>query len=504
MHKNNAYIISVDLGTSSVRACLVDQSLHILQHFSVHTVLSTDANGKAEQNPQEVLQAALTCINEIIRGSEDAGIQPQAVCFSNTTGSLVYLDEDFQPLGPVLTYADLRSASESRALIDAFGHAYFEVNATPMHASYWLPKLIWLKNQGLDLTQCQYFCTLKDLLLYQITGRFVTDYSNAAATGMYNAATGDWDERLVNIAGIRINQLPEIHPTYHILDADRTKGDILKNWPPNLKIVVGAIDGVLSSLGAGAFKPGQVTTMIGSSGACRIAASTPLTGSATRQTWSYPLDDQTWIRGGAMNSGGLVTEWLVKNFSESRNTNPEAYGELFHSAAQVAAGAEGLIFLPYLFGERAPIFDEHARGVFFGLHSSHQRSHMARAGLEGILMALYSIYNIIQPDNDAEIEIRASGGYLQSELMLQIQADIFGKPILIPANFEGSIIGAAALALKSLGNIDSYDAISEEIRIEKEIHPDHQNHRVYQHKFEHFKTLYQQLKPLFDEISGIG
>lgn len=504
MTNNNTYVVSVDLGTSSVRACLVDRSLRILKQISKPIALFTDADGKAEQDPNKILRAALECIRDIILWSETENVLPQAVCFSNTTGSLVCLDKHFHPLGMALTYADLRSAQESRDLIYKYRGEIFQNTATPMHASYWLPKFLWLKNQADKSENCHYFCTLKDLLVFTLTGKFVTDYSNAVATGMCDVTEGKWDRRLLKIAGIDIGQLPEIHPTFSIFEINHFRLTTTSQLPGDLKIVLGAIDGVLSSLGAGAFKPGQVTTMIGSSGACRIAANSPLTSLHTMQSWSYPLDDQIWIRGGAMNSGGLVTEWLVENFSANRNTSDASYEEMFSQAAQIKPGAGNLIFLPYLFGERAPIFDESARGVFFGLHNGHHRGHLARAGLEGILMALYSIYEIIHTGKNEPVEIRASGGYLRSELMVQIQADIFGEPINKLANYEGSSVGAAALALKALGVIGSFDEISEYIKIKEQFLPNQENTRFYRGQFSYFKDLYQQLIPLFNNISDIG
>lgn len=499
--KKNCNIISVDLGTGSVRACLVNQSLEILNKVVRPLSLITDPSGKAVQDTQKIIKTAYACIRETLKWGIRNDAAPYALCFSNASASLVCLDSDFKPSGPALTYADLRASKESQFLIKTYGNDTFRRTAAPVHASYWLPKFLWLTNSGYDLSQSSYFCTIKDLLVFQLTGQFVIDKSNAAATGMCNAITGDWDERLLAIAGIRADQLPKVHPTTAIFTPIHAEEALSINTPPNLKIVLGAMDGVLSSLGAGAFKPGQVTTMIGSSGACRVAADSPLIDQDKLKTWSYPLDDQIWIRGGAMNNGGLVTKWLVQNFSGSQKASDKSYHELFEAAEKIEPGANGLIFLPYLFGERAPIYDEDARGVYFGLRNSHHLGHFARAGLEGILMALYSIYETIHPDKEDAVEIRATGGYLRSELMLQIQADIFGSQIKIPQNLEGSIIGAAALALKACGAIETYDEIVKFITIERQIQPNMANAQKYQAVFRHFKVLYEHLQPVFQLIA---
>ena len=262
-------------------------------------------------------------------------------------------------------------------------------------------------------------------------------------------------------------------------------------------IVLGAMDGVLASLGAGAYQYDHVTTSLGSSGACRIAAQGPLIDQTDQRIWSYPLTQDLWIRGGATNNGGLVTQWLAENFSNRTGSGESAFQEILAAASQIRPGANGLLFLPYLFGERAPIYDERARGVFFGLHSGHFRGHFARAGLEGILYGLYSIYELLEASTKKVQEIRATGGYLQSKLMLQMQADIFGKTIIVPSEYEGSVIGAAALAQKALGQINSFQALDDVFKIKTSYTPDEFTHETYRENYSLFKKLYERLAPIF-------
>lgn len=499
MNKKRPCIIAVDLGTSSVRAALIDSHLSNLKQNSQPVSLNTDAGGKAEQDTNDILAAAATCIKEIANWSDRAGYPVEALSFSNASASLVCLDSDYSPIRPALTYADLRASQESDRLIETYGRDQFRNTAAPIHASYWLPKFHWLINNGILDSSSRFFCTIKDLFIYRLTGQFITDASNAAATGMCNAKTGNWDQHMLEIAGIRVEQLPQIRPTTAVLVHDNQISPLQDILPGNCKIVLGAMDGVLSSLGAGAFKPGQVTTTIGSSGACRIAAQSPILDRSAAKIWSYPLDENIWIRGGAMNNGGLVTHWLSENFSPPSDHEKDRFQSMFDLASEIEPGADGLLFLPYLFGERAPIYNEHARGVYFGLQSGHKRAHLARAGLEGILFAMFSIFELLQTGEYDNEEIRASGGYLRSDLMLQIQADIFGKPIKIPASHEGSLVGAALLAQKALGKIDSYDQKMPHLKISRQVDPNLSNTEKYQGIYPQFKDLYSQLKPLFKQ-----
>ena len=499
MERNIPFIIAVDLGTSSVRAALIDNRLKIHKQSGRPVSLDTDAEGKAEQDTNDLLSATAACIIEVANWADRTGYPVKAISFSNASASLVCLDREFQPLRPALTYADLRASQESDHLIKTYGRDQFRNTGAPIHASYWLPKFLWLKKIGFLNSNIRYFCTIKDLFIYQITGRFVTDSSNAAATGMCDAVTWNWDVNMLEIAGIRREQLPQIHPTTTVLTfspQNNPIGDVLQG---NCNVVLGAMDGVLSNLGAGAFKPGQVTTTIGSSGACRIAARSPLLDPSAEKIWSYPLEKNIWIRGGAMNNGGLVTQWLAENFSSPNGRKEDQFQSIFDLASEIEPGADGLIFLPYLFGERAPIYDEHARGVYFGLHSGHKRGHLLRAGIEGILFAMYSIFELLQTAEFNIESIRASGGYLRSDLMLQIQADIFGKPIKVPDSHEGSLIGAALLAQKALGIIGFYDQGTKYIKISRQIDPNLSTTKKYKGIYPHFMALYSHLKPLFSQ-----
>ena len=498
MEKRPVCVVSVDIGTSSVRACLFSIDLSNIHHRQLPILLETDVTGRAEQDFEKIHSAVCQCISDVIEWADANQYSTEAICFSNAVSSLVCLDSNFNPVRPVLTYADLRARDQAETLKKDFSIDVFRETACPVHASYWLPKFKWLKNEGFNYSKSNYFCTIKDLIVFKLTGQFITDFSNAVATGMCNTVSGEWDEQLLALAEISSNQLPRIMPTTAIILHEKNDSTDSLHIPDNMKIVLGATDGVLSSLGAGAYKPGQVTTMIGSSGACRIAAESPLIHQSNTVTWSYPLDENVWIRGGAMNSGGLVTQWLVENFFHGKpSSDEEAFEEMLNLASSINPCSDGLLFLPYIFGERAPIWDENARGVFFGIHGSHQLGNFARAAIEGILFALYSIYEIITSDYDGDITVRATGGYLRSELMVQIQTDIFNIPVGVPSNYEGSSIGAAILALKALRLINSYDEISEFIKVKKVYKPNEKRAQIYKEQFRKFKEIYRQLKPLY-------
>jgi len=227
-----------------------------------------------------------------------------------------------------------------------------------------------------------------------------------------------------------------------------------------------------------------------------VADSQPDVSDPHQRLWSYPLTEKIWVRGGAMTNGGLVTQWFTENFF---GKDTDAVACMLSEAEAVEPGAEGVIFLPYLYGERAPIYDEHARGVFFGLHGSHTRAHMARAALEGVFYALTTIYEVIRDSIDKVKEVRATGGYVRSPLSLQMQADIFNFPISIPVNYEGSSIGAAALAFLALGRYTDFSLVRDAIKIERVVEPICSNKQVYAAQLVRFKEIYTRISPLFKQ-----
>jgi len=488
--KSNAFLISIDLGTSSIRVALTNNELKVIFLKQFPVSLQMDGLGKAVQDADEIIKLALDGLSTVLKWADANQVKPIGICFSNASASLVGLDEDFQPLAPALTYLDLRSRAQAENLLALHGSDAFRFTGAPVHASYWLPKFQWLAATNPAVHKAAYFCTIKDLLVYRLTGQFMTDVANAGADGMCDVRTMDWDPKLLKLAGIERGQLPQVAPTTAILDLAPVVNIPELRKHSDLKIILGAMDGLLASLGAGAFLPGQVTTTIGSSGACRVAARMPLTEGDPLLIWSYPLDKDIWFSGGAMNNGGLVTKWLVENFSLSGIADERGYEAFFSEAASVNAGAEGLIFLPYLYGERAPIYTENARGVFFGLTAQHKRAHFSRAGLEGILFALYSIYTIVQPAGNSQ-PIQVTGGYLKSDLLLQIQADIFGVTIETRENLEGSVIGAAMVGMKALGVIRDYQDVTAMLPVDRVFLPDEQNHKTYQHHYKRFKKLHE-------------
>jgi gluconokinase len=417
------------------------------------------------------------------------------MCFGAAVSSVLLLDDRRSPLTPAAIWADTRASAQAGRLSDDPGPALTERTGCPIHATYLPAKLMWWRETNSEiLDRAERILSLKEYVIEQLCGANVVDHSTACASGLLNINSLTWDDMALAPAGIQAGRLSELVPTTHILslkpDAARKMG-----VRSDLPVVIGATDGALSNLGAGAVTPGQVVTMVGSSGAVRMTTDKPRVDPQGR-TWCYPLiAGNRWVSGGANNSGGLVLDWVANDLL-GLPANIKA-NELAKRAVQSPPGADGLVFLPTIMGERSPIWNESARGVLFGLSDQHGPEHVLRATLEGIVYSLHSVYRVLAAEGDSKArEIRATGGYANSLDWVEIQASVFGQTISIPAQTEGSSLGAAILGWVVLGRLHNIDEGERFVSIEAEVEPDEAHRETYDLALEIHEALYTRLVDL--------
>ena len=489
-------ILAVDIGTGSSRGLLIDIHLKILSTHQLTNNLYEPHSGWVEQDPAEVFITTLQVIRQAAAEAYKSGWKIAGICLSSAVSSLLAVNENGDPLCNAITWADSRSQIQVDELHEKISWLY-KRTGVPLHASYWLPKLLWLQRHQAGLVnKTARWMGLKDYIIWRLTGEFVTDVTIAAATGMLNLQTLQWDDLVCSLAGITPNQLPRIQPTTFIIP--QIKADIAADLglTQNIPIILGSGDGMLANLGSGVLEPGQVATTIGSSGACRTMSTQPVLDDLTR-VWSYPLIDNLWVIGGANNSGGLIVNWFQKQFMPDSDNNDKSW---IQAAEAVPAGSGGLIFLPYLFGERAPIWNANARGVLIGLENRHTFQHVARAVLEGTIFALYDIYQALCLNIPLVKEIRVSGGYTHSPFWLNIQASMFEKELIVLENHECSALGAAILGFYALGLYPDLQSGVALIKVKETILPQPEQSKQYQNLIPLYHLAYHQLKPLFEGL----
>lgn len=501
------FIIGVDLGTTSTKVVLFDLDGQVHGYANKLYPLYQELPDMAEEDPEEIFQAVLEGIREVVQKTNFQTDSIRAVSFSSAMHSLIALDENYQPLTRVLTWADNRAeqyASDLKA--SGIGQEIYAKTGTPIHPMAPLAKLLWLKAEKTAIYQkAAHYMGIKEYVFYRLLGVNKVDYSIANAMGIFNIFNMDWDEQALELTGITPAQLPElVAPTDYVCGLKPELAQFM-NLPIDVPFVFGASDGTLSNLGVNAIKPGVVAVTIGTSGAVRVVTDKPVIDPKCR-TFTYYLDKDMWVVGGPVNNGGVVFRWARDNMFDAEKSTAkllglDAYDLLTDIAAKVPAGADGLIFHPYLGGERAPIWDANARGSFFGLTQKHTRAHMLRAVLEGIVYNLYSVTLALEEVVGKPTAIQATGGFARSALWRQMLADVYEQPVTIPDSFESSALGAAVVAMKALGIINSYDIMDKVIGATKTYQPEPANYAAYRDLMPIYIRLDRQLKSEYEAIA---
>ena len=436
--------MGLDVGTTGVKAVAFGvgsswRRVAIREYPLLHA-----GPGQQVQDPEAIVAATAAALAECVEAA--AGAQMLALALSTAMHGLIALGGDRQPLTPLVTWADSRSR-EQAAELRASGAAreLHRRSGTPVHPMTPLTKLLWFARHEPDtFAAARYWVGLKDFLIQRLTGRLVTELSSASATGLLDMATRTWNGDALALTGISEEQLPPILPSTATLPlapgpAERT------GLPAGLPVVTGAADGPLGNLGTGALTPGVAGLSLGTSGAIRMVVPEP--GVDEQGTlFCYALTDTAWVVGGAISNGGVVVRWAGSSLA------PDLAGDeaLLELAATAPAGCDGLVMLPYLLAERAPLWDPDLPGAYLGLRRDHTRAHLIRAAVEGVCLQLKVVLDHLDRLHPVE-SLRVTGGTFRSPLWREVMAAALERPLYVVGDAEGTALGAAALGLFALG-----------------------------------------------------
>lgn len=429
--------IGLDVGTTSAKALALDEQERIVGQGQVPVHTEHDADGAARQDPNAVAEAALGALHQAALAAGDRGAVAVRIGISAAMHSIIPLDVADRPLLPALIWLDTRADGVAEALwATPEGRAIYGRTGTPIHAMSPLAKLIWLRQERAEIfARARRFVSLKEWVWRRLGGDWQVDASIASATGLYNLATGAWDEGALDLAGITPDRLAAIVPTTFTRTLDGAAASLPAAIAPDAPITIGASDGVLANLGVGAITPGIAALTIGTSAAIRGAVAVPTTDPVTRR-FCYILDQGRFIAGAPSNSGGVVLEWFGQQFAAAGDLDA-----LLRAAADRPTGE--ILCLPYLAGERAPIWDGTASATLHGLRLHHGPADVLRAVVEGIAMNARWLGDALpQPPT----KVIASGRVLGEGWIRQIVADLFGVPVAYDGLADASALGAARLA----------------------------------------------------------
>lgn len=409
------------------------------------------APGRLVQDPDAIVRATASALAECSAAVGTAEVL--AVSVSTAMHGLIALDADHVPLTPLITWADSRATEEASELHRSGRAAELHrLTGCPAHPMTPLVKLVWFaRHDPATWAAARWWVGLKEYLLWWLTGRLVTELSSASASGLLDMSTRDWSPVALAVSGADADRLPPILPTTSTLPlASGTAREV--GLPPGTAVVVGAADGPLSNLGTGALARGEAGLSLGTSGAVRVAVDEPEVD-VTGGLFCYALTDSVWVAGGATSNGGGVVRWAGRSLAPdvvaaAGDEGPDA--AVLDLASAVPAGSEGLVMLPHLVAERAPLWEPNLAGAWLGLGGRHTRAHLVRAAVEGVCLQMRLLLDRV--DTLAPVtSVRATGGVFRSALWREVMAAALGRPLHLVGDAEGTARGAAALALFALG-----------------------------------------------------
>jgi gluconokinase len=495
------YIIGIDIGTTHTKAVVTSATAKVLFEEKAPYPTLQPEPGFSEQNPVQIYEAVVQVLEKVL-GNIDEKENVLGVCFSAAMHSIMSIDKDGVPLTNLYTWADTRSKKYARELKDTEkGKRIYSVTGTAGHPMSPLCKIAWIRHELPEIFHKTYkFISVKEYVFYRLFNRFVVDFSVASATGLLNNKTFKWNEESLEFAGITAGHLSEpVSTTHSEILTDRTFTSRFA-LGEELPFFIGSSDGCLAILGSSAILPNEAALTIGTSAAIRKMSDLPLKDKEGR-LFAYILDDKKFVCGGASNNGGIVLKWFAENMLDRQFSSAEAFDWFMQTAAKAPAGSGGLIFLPYVYGERAPVWDADARGVFLGITSAHNSSHFMRAIMEGIS---FSLGQILLPIEAADVEIDtvyASGGFIESDFWLQLLADILNKKVIVSHAADASAMGAIFLALHALGYVKEWSEVKALVETSAVFHPNDATHQQYAKNLEIFSGLYKKLQPDFAALA---
>ncbi|MGA9383263.1 MAG: gluconokinase [Phormidium sp.] len=503
------YVIAVDIGTTSTKSVLFTETGKMLQRSAVDYPVLTPVPGAAEQEPEAIFSAVITTVQQVVASSKINPADILCLSFSAAMHSLIAVDSQGKLLTKSITWADNRSNKWATIVQEERqGKEIYLRTGTPIHPMSPLIKIIWLREEQPEIfAKAAKFISIKEYIFYQLFGQYVVDYSIASTTGLLNLKQLNWDREALELAKITETNLSRLVPTTYILQSLREEYALVMGIPAHIPTVIGAADGVLSNLGVGAIGPGIVAVTVGTSGAIRVVVDRPICDPQQR-FFCYALTENYWVIGGAVNNGGIILRWIRDHLADAevltaKTLKQDPYDMLIAIAQTAPAGSEGLIFHPYLTGERSPIWDANARGSFFGLSLRHTKAHLVRSMLEGVVYNLYLVFQALE-DFAGEIHsIRASGGFANSCLWRQILADVFNQPVSVPEIYESSSFGAAILGLYALKKITKLEQISQEIGLTYHHQPIAKNVAVYQKIIPLYSRILAKFQEEYAQISQL-
>lgn len=507
------YLLGIDIGTSGTKTLLINASKggEVVASSTKTYPLYTPKPLWAEQEPEDWWQGTIASVQEVIR---ESGIDPKHIKGIGLSGQMhgsVFLDKDNSVLRPAILWCDQRTQSECDWIMDTVGREKtVELISNPVLTGFTAGKIIWLRNNEPEIyKQVKKVLLPKDYVRLRLTGEFATEVSDASGTALFNVTKRDWAYEMLDAIGIPQDWMPKAYESPEVSGRISIEAAALTGLAEGTPVVGGGGDQAAGAVGNGVVEPGIISSTVGTSGVVFAFADKPVVDPELRvHTFCHAVPDKWHVMGVMLSAGGSL-RWYRDTFADTETAVAKALGKdpydlMCNEAAKVPAGSEGLIFLPYLTGERTPYPNPHARGVFFGITLRSDRSHFVRAVLEGVAYGLRDSFGILDAMGVPISQVRASGGGARSDVWRQIQADVTGYDHVTINIDEGPALGVALLAGVGTG---VYPSVAEACRSVIKVATTTKSNPVAKKTYDGFHSIYQSLygavSPAFDAVSKL-
>lgn len=490
MTSSSPLLLGIDLGTSAIKAVLVDQK-GVVGQTGQEYPSQHPREGWVEQSPQTWFDTVCEVIRHLLKKVPQGRAQVQAIGFSGQMHGTVMLDAAGKPLRQAIIWADGRSLPQVERLYYRFGkEEILKLTGNPLFPGFMLPSLLWLReSEEANWKQCRHVLLPKDYLRYIFCGEIYSEPSDASATSLFDLVSRSWSAELADLLDLDLQIFPQLLESTDIAGHLRTEIASQLGLPDGIPVVCGGSDQACQAVGNGVLDPGEVSCTIGTGGQIFAPIDQPeFDRHQGLHLFCHALPD-LWHLEAATLSAGLSLRWLRDLFGSL------TFQEMADLAGEAPAGCEGLFFAPYLLGERTPYMDAAVRGGFTGLSIQHQRAHLIRAVMEGVVLSLRSGLDLIVEKGHQADVITAAGGAAQHPLWLKLQANIFNRPVQRSRSPEPAAVGAALLA--GVGTQifpDIRTAVKEWVQYEAPVLPEKEQVDVYGEIYQKHLFLYPALK----------
>lgn len=496
------YLLGIDIGTSACKVAVFDRKGTVKASANGDYPVYYPREGWAEQNPEEWWDAVCRAVRECLAQENIPAEEIAGVGIDGQSWSAIAIDREGNVLTNTPIWMDTRAQEICDRLNEKVGaEEIFQVAGNSLQPSYTTAKIIWYQENKPDIYEkTDKILQSNSYIAYRLTGALSQDVSQGYGLHCFDMRTGTWDREMCEKLGIPVKFLPEIVPCDKVVGTVTEAASAQCGLAVGTPVVAGGLDAACGTLGAGVIHPGETQEQGGQAGGMSICMDTYKAD--PRLILGFHVVPGQWLLQGGTTGGGGVMRWFEREFADFERSQKEVSGkssliQLNEIAEKTAPGSDGLVFLPYMSGERSPIWNPYAKGVFYGLDFAKTKGHMVRACMEGVAFALR--HNLETAEKaGAEVEVlRAMGGSANSLLWTQIKADVTGKPVVVPSSDTATTLGAAILAGVGVGFYENYEeAVSLTVKEARRHEPNPANQEIYDRYYRTYRRLYENLKDL--------